>query len=49
MIGGGCSLESPTKFYNKFSIIKINDIFKMEVAKKSTLNLLITFHPNFSQ
>ena len=32
-IGGGSSLESPTKFFNKFSILKLNDLFKMEVAK----------------
>ena len=33
MIGGGSSLESSTKFYNMFSILKLNDLFKMEVAK----------------
>ena len=32
-IGGGSLLESPTKFFNKFSILRINDLFKMEVAK----------------
>ena len=32
-IGDGSSLESPTKFFNKFSILKLNDLFKMEVAK----------------
>ena len=32
-IGGGSSLESPTKFFNNFSILKLSDLFKMEVAK----------------
>ena len=32
-MGGGSSPESPTKFLNKFSILKLNDLFKMEVAK----------------
>ena len=27
------SLEIPTKFFNKFSKLKLNDLFKMEVAK----------------
>ena len=31
-IGGGSSLESPTKFFNKFSILKLNDLFEMEAA-----------------
>ena len=33
MIVDGSSLESPTKFYNKFSILKLQDLFKIEVAK----------------
>ena len=33
MIGGGSSLDKPTKFFNKFSILKLNDLFKLEVAK----------------
>ena len=32
-IVGGSSLESLTKFFNKFAILKLNDLFKMEVAK----------------
>ena len=33
MIGGGSSLDNPTKFFNKFSILKPNDLFELEVAK----------------
>ena len=33
MIGGGSSLESPTKFCNIFYMLTLNDLFKMEVAK----------------
>ena len=33
MIGGGSSPDNPTKFFNKFSILKLNDLFKLEVAK----------------
>ena len=33
MIGGGSSLDNPTKFFNKFSTLKLNDLFKLEVAK----------------
>ena len=33
MVGGSSSLESPTKFFNKFSILKLNDHYKMEIAK----------------
>ena len=32
MIGGGSSLDNPTKFFNKFSILQLNDLFKLEVA-----------------
>ena len=32
-IGGDSSLESLTNLSNKFSILKLNDLFKMEVAK----------------
>ena len=39
-IGGGSSLEIPTKIFNKFSILKLNDLFKMEVAK--------IVHPHFT-
>ena len=33
MIRGGSLLKSPTNFFNKYSILKLNDLFRMEVAK----------------
>ena len=33
MIGGGFSLESSTKFFDKLSILKLNDLFNIKVAK----------------
>ena len=53
MIGSGSSLESPTTFFNKFSISKLNDCFEMEVAKivyaHFTKNLPFKLSKNFTQ
>ena len=33
MVGGGSPGESPTKFFNKSSVLKLNDLVNVEVAE----------------
>ena len=49
MIGGGSSLDNPTKFFNKFSIPKLNDLFKLEVAKIAHAHFTGNLPPKLSK
>ena len=49
MIGYGSLLEKPSKFYNKFSIPKLDDLTELEVAKIVHAHLANNYSPKLSK